>query len=157
MRDDLMTGEVTPADVWSPPHTRPAPTGAPPNGTPIAVVAHPYNVYDPYVNHCLLARLEDLGASVMTPERLGARPGADYRAFEHELIGAAKLAIGQRLVRGLVAVVAFGCGPDGVMQESLLRLQTVAPKDAQSLAPGRRAAGGSWLPSSSGLTWSRLR
>jgi predicted nucleotide-binding protein (sugar kinase/HSP70/actin superfamily) len=122
LREDLRSGAVTPAALWRLPAAMPSPTSTSASAVRIAVVGHPYNLYDPFLNHSLLARLEGIGASVTTPERLGVGPGDDYWAFEYELVGAAKLAIRQRLVQGLIAVVAFGCGPDGVMQEQVREL-----------------------------------
>ncbi|HEY67201.1 MAG: hypothetical protein DRI79_08990 [Chloroflexi bacterium] len=116
MRTDFRTGRITPADFAS---SRPIglPAAQPSNSLTVAVVGHPYNLYDPFVNHNLLTRLARLGAEVLTPERLGPRPGVDYWTFEYELVGAARLAVEQAGVNGLIAVVAFGCGPDGVMLE----------------------------------------
>lgn len=91
------------------------------DGLPIAVVGHPYNLYDPSINHQLLTRLARLGVNVLTPERLGPQPADDYWAFEYELVGAARLAL-ERGVKGLIAVVAFGCGPDAILVDELQRL-----------------------------------
>nr|HID12828.1 hypothetical protein [Anaerolineae bacterium] len=115
-------GRITPADFAAPQPHGPPVTQSPDCPT-IAVVGHPYNLYDPFVNHNLLTRLARLGAEVVTPERLGPRPGADYWTFEYELVGAAQLAVEQAGVNGLIAAVAFGCGPDGVMLE---RVQEIA-------------------------------
>jgi predicted nucleotide-binding protein (sugar kinase/HSP70/actin superfamily) len=112
-RAAMLEGTLTPAGF-----DRPG-LGAPPlDGTTVAVIGHPYNLYDPFVNHNLLARLAGLGVGVLTPERLGPWPDADYWTFEYELVGAARLAL-ESNVAGLVAVVAFGCGPDAVMLEEL--------------------------------------
>jgi predicted nucleotide-binding protein (sugar kinase/HSP70/actin superfamily) len=92
----------------------------------IAVVGHPYNLYDPFVNHNLLPRLARVGARILVPERLGPWPEADYWTFEYELVGATLLALAREEVAGLVAVIPFGCGPDGVMIEEVQRLAAKA-------------------------------
>lgn len=93
----------------------------PESGLPVAVVGHPYNLYDPFINHQLLARLIRLGVNPLTPERLGPESGNNYWTFEHELVGAAQRAL-ERGVRGIIAVAAFGCGPDAVLVEEVQRL-----------------------------------
>ena len=94
-----------------------------PAGNPtVAIVAHPYKLYDPFVNHNLLARLGRLGIGVLTPERLGPWPAADYWTFEYELVGATRLALERDDVAGIIALVAFGCGPDGPMLEEIQQL-----------------------------------
>ena len=117
-RQAMMEGRLTPADFDRPPGDPPP---APPDGLPVAVVGHPYNLYDPFINHHLLARLARLGVNALTPERLGPQPADDYWAFEYELVGAARLAL-ERGVRGLIAVVAFGCGPDAILLDEVQRL-----------------------------------
>jgi predicted nucleotide-binding protein (sugar kinase/HSP70/actin superfamily) len=98
-----------------------------PAGDPIvAVLGHPYNLYDPFINHNLLARLAKMGIAVLVPERLGPWPAADYWTFEYELVGAAYLALAREEVTGLVVVVPFGCGPDGVMVETVRLLAAEA-------------------------------
>jgi predicted nucleotide-binding protein (sugar kinase/HSP70/actin superfamily) len=84
------------------------------------------------VNHNLLARLARLGAGVLAPERLGPWPAADYWTFEYELVGAARLALESK-VAGLIAVIAFGCGPDSVMLEEL---QGLAGRQPPATRPG---------------------
>ncbi|MDP2727608.1 MAG: acyl-CoA dehydratase activase-related protein, partial [Dehalococcoidia bacterium] len=48
---------------------------APPTQTPthltIAVIGHPYNIYDDFITHRILYRLNSLGARVVTPEIAG--------------------------------------------------------------------------------------
>lgn len=121
-RAAMQEGRATPAD-FDRPEAAPLPSG---NGPTVAVVGHPYNLYDPFVNHNLLARLAGLGVRLLTPERLGPWPAADYWTFEYELVGAARLALEQGGVAGVIAVVAFGCGPDGMMLDEVRRLAELA-------------------------------
>jgi predicted nucleotide-binding protein (sugar kinase/HSP70/actin superfamily) len=121
-RQAMMEGRLTPAGFDRPPGELPP---APADGLPVAVVGHPYNLYDPFINHQLLARLARLGVNALTPERLGPQPADDYWAFEYELVGAARLAL-ERGVKGLIAVVAFGCGPDAILLDEVQRLSREA-------------------------------
>jgi len=116
-RQAMQEGRLTPAEFDRPGKTPPWP----PDGIPVAVVGHPYNLYDPFINHQLLVRLARLGVNPLTPERLCPQPGADYWAFEHELVGATRQAL-ERGVRGVIAVVAFGCGPDAVLVDEVRQL-----------------------------------
>ena len=98
----------------------PVPASAP---LTVAVVGHPYNLYDDYATHRLLARLRALGVRVRTSdsvhpadrwsgvEELVRTP---YWTFEDEVVGASSRLLRQR-VDGLVSVSAFGCAPDSVM------------------------------------------
>lgn len=121
-RQAMMEGRLTPAAF-----DRPAGDGPRwlSDGIPIAVVGHPYNLYDPFINHQLLSRLARLGVNALTPERLGPQPGDDYWTFEYELVGAARVAL-ERGVKGLIAVVAFGCGPDAVLLDEMQQLSREA-------------------------------
>ncbi len=119
----MLEGRLTPADFDQPSIDRAPPS---PGRIPIAVVGHPYNLYDPFVNHNLLARLARLEVEVLTPERLGPWPAADYWTFEYELVGATRLALERGDIAGVIGVVAFGCGPDGVMLEEIRQLTSQA-------------------------------
>jgi len=119
-RADLRAGRLSPADFaparsdgrlspkWPPPA---------PDAPLVAVVGHPYLLYDPFVNHNLLLRLRRLGLRLLLPEQLSDEllPGSGYWTFESELVGAAERALVRDDVAGIIAVSAFGCGPDGVM------------------------------------------
>jgi predicted nucleotide-binding protein (sugar kinase/HSP70/actin superfamily) len=144
---DLLVRGVDPhqalRDARETPGTRPA-VGAPGTGVPahsnpvdngrpnagpsagwptVAVVGHPYTLYDDYVTHRLLARLCALNVRVRTSdsvrpasrwgavERLGQIP---YWTFEDEIVGAGGSLLNQD-VDGLISVSAFGCAPDSVM------------------------------------------
>jgi predicted nucleotide-binding protein (sugar kinase/HSP70/actin superfamily) len=100
----------------------------------VAVVGHPYNLYDDYVTHRLLDRLRALGVRVLTPEAVP--PGdrwasvqeladAPYWSYEDEYVGAAgsllRCAPRRGVVDGLLSVSAFGCAPDSVMSSVLDR------------------------------------
>lgn len=95
----------------------------------IALVGHPYNIYDEYVNHNLVGRLRAMNVRLLTPEMISLEGlnggladivGKPYFTYEREVVGAG----GHYLkadVDGLISVVAFGCGPDSMMIELVVR------------------------------------
>jgi predicted nucleotide-binding protein (sugar kinase/HSP70/actin superfamily) len=95
----------------------------------VAVVGHPYNIYDGYINHNLLHRLSKMGAQVSTAEdapgaaldagtaRLVGKP---YWTYEDEVVGAAGHYLNGE-ADGVMVVVSFGCGPDSVMVDVVQR------------------------------------
>lgn len=98
-------------------------------GMTVALIGHPYNIYDEFITHRILHRLRSLGAYVVTPEMAGREAlgcgvekliGRPYWTYEDEIVGAA----GHYLhsdVDGVVAVVSFGCGPDSTMVDVVQR------------------------------------
>ena len=99
----------------------------------VAVVGHPYNIYDGYINHKLVERLGKMGARVVTAEmaaegaldagtaRLVGKP---YWTFEDEVVGAAGHYLYQG-ADGVLCVVSFGCGPDSLMVDVIQRAAKV--------------------------------
>jgi predicted nucleotide-binding protein (sugar kinase/HSP70/actin superfamily) len=99
----------------------PARGSQPATGLTLGVVGHPYLLRDEYINHSLLRRLEGLGVRLLTPEALpvGAaeravhvHSGEAYWAYAPSLLGAGLCFLETEAVDGLVAAIAFGCGPD---------------------------------------------
>ena len=91
----------------------------------IAIIGHPYLLYDEHVNHRLIHRLEQAHNRVLTPEMLSAEElqsattrlvGRAYWTYEEEVVGA-----GGHYLRsgadGVIGIIAFGCGPDSVMMD----------------------------------------
>jgi len=95
----------------------------------IALIGHPYLIYDPYVNHDLVDRLRKMGAKTAFPEavtedelrasmvKLGEQ---QYWGYEEGIMGAGGHYL-QNGVDGLISIAAFGCGPDSLMAELLQR------------------------------------
>jgi predicted nucleotide-binding protein (sugar kinase/HSP70/actin superfamily) len=89
----------------------------------VAVIGHQYVIYDDYINHRLISRLQAMGVRVFTPEmaepealdiamtRLG---GAPHWSFEADIIGAGAYYL-ETKVDGIISVAVFGCGPDSMM------------------------------------------
>jgi predicted nucleotide-binding protein (sugar kinase/HSP70/actin superfamily) len=90
----------------------------------IAVIGHPYLIHDPYVSHRLIRRLRAQGVRVMTPEMAPARDldaamsrltGQPRWTYEADVVGAGGYYLEDRPADGIIAVIAFACGPDSVM------------------------------------------
>ncbi|MBI2864692.1 MAG: hypothetical protein HYX94_09055 [Chloroflexi bacterium] len=98
-------------------------------GVKVALVGHPYNIFDEYVNHRVLHRLRTLGVRVVSTEMAAIEDlnkgverlvGGPYWTYENDVVGAG----GHYLhsdVDGVISVVAFGCGPDSVMLDVVQR------------------------------------
>lgn len=95
----------------------------------VALIGHPYNIYDEYVNHNLVGRLRAMNVELVTPEMI-SQDGLDagismlvgkpYFTFEREVIGAGGHYLAGE-VDGIISVVAFGCGPDSMMIDMVAR------------------------------------
>ena len=112
------------------------------NDLTIAVVGHPYCLYDDYVNHNLIAHLRDLGARVVTSEMVGlddARRGIERTThqvrwfYENWMSGAAGYYLYRSDVDGLIAALAFACAPDSTMVETVKRRAHALNRSAMSL------------------------
>lgn len=108
----------------------------------IGLVGHPYCLYDDYVNHNLIKRLSDLGIHIRTGEmvspadaRLGiARTtGRTLWFFDELMSGAAGYYLYESQVDGLIAAVAFACGPDSTMVETINRRAHAARRSCLTL------------------------
>jgi predicted nucleotide-binding protein (sugar kinase/HSP70/actin superfamily) len=108
----------------------------------IAVVGHPYMLYDSYITHNVLGRLQRLGVRVVTPEMAPADglndgitrlTGRKYWVYEGEVTGAAGYYLNQPEVDGVIVMVAFGCGPDSTMLDVAQRAARQQHKPLMSL------------------------
>lgn len=95
----------------------------------IALVGHPYLLYDEHITHRLLNRLKQAHYRIVTPEMLAAAEldsgiariaGKAYWTYEEEVVGAAGHYL-QTSVDGIIGIMAFGCGPDSVMMDMVRR------------------------------------
>lgn len=106
---------------------KPLPGG---NDLLIALLGHPYNIYDPYISMDIIGRLQAMGATVATaehvPEKIiksnaGRLPKKLFWTLGSRMIGAAFYYFEQPDVSGMVHVAAFGCGPDSMTGELIER------------------------------------
>jgi len=97
--------------------------------TNIALIGHPYLLYDEYLNHRLIHRLEQAGNRVLTPEMLTSDElesasvklaGTTYWTYGEEVVGAGEHYL-QDGADGIIGILTFGCGPDSLMMEMVRR------------------------------------
>ncbi len=91
----------------------------------IAVLGHPYNIYDPYTSLNLINRLRKMGVEVVTAEMLSPRsiareanrlPKKLFWTYEKEIVGAALYWLRKKSVDGVIYVLSFACGPDSLIE-----------------------------------------
>ena len=99
-------------------------------GLRVAIIGHPYNIYDPYICMNVIKRLNNQGVRVMTPEgipedtvrhRAAALPKKLFWTMGQRMIGAAFHYMHDRQVDGIIHVASFGCGPDSMTGELIER------------------------------------
>ena len=95
----------------------------------IALIGHPYLLYDEHINHRLIHRLEQAGYKVLTPEMLTAKEletaivrlvGSSYWTYEEEVVGAGGYYL-ESGADGVIGIMTFGCGPDSLMMDMVRR------------------------------------
>lgn len=95
----------------------------------IAVVGHPYLLYDEHLNHRLIHRLVQANCRVLTPEMLTDEQlesatarlvGRAYWTYEEEVVGAGGYYL-ENEADGVIGIMTFGCGPDSLMMDTLRR------------------------------------
>jgi len=100
-----------------------------PTQATIAVIGHPYLLYDEHINHRLIHRLEQAGNRVLTPEMLTDEElesatarlvSRAYWTYEHEVTGAGQHYL-ESEADGVIGIMTFGCGPDSVMMDMVHR------------------------------------
>ena len=105
------------------------PEAPPSTQATIALVGHPYLLYDEHINHRLIHRLEQAHYKVLTPEMLTTEQlelaitrmvGRPYWTYEEEVIGAGGHYL-ESGVDGVIGIMAFGCGPDSLMMNMVQR------------------------------------
>jgi len=103
----------------------------------VAVIAHGYNLYDERVSMKILDKLEALNVGTKTAEQLTQEQMNEgilsvgtklYWANEYEITGAAAHYIMSGDVDGVIAINAFGCGPDSLMIERISRFAKLKNK-----------------------------
>jgi len=95
----------------------------------IAIIGHPYLIYDEHVNHRLIHRLEQAGSRVLTTEMLTKEELRSatarlvvkaYWTYEDEVVGAGEHYLTGG-VDGIIGIMTFGCGPDSLMMDIVRR------------------------------------
>ena len=95
----------------------------------IAIIGHPYLLYDELINHRLIQRLERAHVRVLTPEMVRNEDresaisrvvGKAHWTYEDEVVGAGEHYLSGS-TDGVIGIVAFGCGPDSLMMDIVKR------------------------------------
>lgn len=116
---NLVIGEKVAADPVEPIHP-----------VTIAVISHHYNLYDDYLSMKLIQKLQNIGVNILTADNLSREQHLEgikslktvlYWSNEFEMTGAAGYFMNYAKVDGLITVTAFGCGPDSLMIERIIR------------------------------------
>jgi predicted nucleotide-binding protein (sugar kinase/HSP70/actin superfamily) len=97
---------------------------------PLAVVGHPYNLYDSYLNFGLLDRVREWGYEPLTPERvdegetgagMAAPRKAIYWSLARHIVASALHFLASGNLAGMIFVSSVACGPDSFCQDLLQR------------------------------------
>ncbi|MFC2022367.1 acyl-CoA dehydratase activase-related protein [Chloroflexota bacterium] len=98
----------------------------------IALIGHPYLLYDEFINHRLIHHLAQAGNRVLTSEVLTTEElesaiarlvSKAYWTYEEEIVGAGGHYL-QNGADGVIGIIAFGCGPDSLMMDTVHRQAT---------------------------------
>lgn len=96
----------------------------------VAVIGHAYNLYDTKASMDIFKKLEDYGVGHFSAYNLTEaqlRDGMNnmksevYWANELEMTGAAGYFLNSDTIDGIITINAFGCGPDSLMIERMIR------------------------------------
>ncbi|SFF94383.1 Predicted nucleotide-binding protein, sugar kinase/HSP70/actin superfamily [Desulfotomaculum arcticum] len=96
----------------------------------IAVIGHPYNIYDRFISMDMIKRLSESGVNVVTADHLaesvirreaGKLPKQLFWTLNQRMIGAAYRYFNEPEIHGLIHVASFGCGPDSMTGELIER------------------------------------
>lgn len=119
-------------------HSRDGANGCSPAGdgrTPVALIGHPYLIYDRQISMNIMAKMQQMGLTVLTPEMVDTKTADRAAAVlgkkifwsgSHHLAGAAlALMTASRPVKGVVFMTCFACGPDALIGELIAQRASV--------------------------------
>lgn len=96
----------------------------------VALVSHGYNIYDDRASMKIIEKLEEMDVKVYTYLQLSKEQALEgvntigehmYWANEYEMTGTAGHYLKDNKIDGIIALNAFGCGPDSLMVERIIR------------------------------------
>lgn len=96
----------------------------------VAVIGHPYNIYDGFISMNMIKRLEKAGFRVVTQDQLsedtlrhhaGKLPKKLFWTLGRNMTGGALHYLSDPGIKGLVHVASFACGPDSMTGELIER------------------------------------
>ena len=108
----------------------------------VALISHGYNIYDERASMKIFDKLENMGVKVFTAlnltdeqlqEGLNTIGHHQYWANSAEMTGAAGHYLKDNKIDGIVTLNAFGCGPDSLMVETIMRKSKEAGKPMLAL------------------------
>ena len=94
----------------------------------VVIMGHGYNLFDERISMNILKKLEKMGVKVYTGLNVSKEDAISaihnigeiqYWANELDLTGAAAYYMQNRRVDGIIALTAFGCGPDSLMVDEI--------------------------------------
>lgn len=94
----------------------------------VVIMAHGYNLFDERISMRLIKKLEKMGVKAYTSLNVAKKDALDsirqlgeiqYWANELELTGTAAYYMLNNKVDGIIALSAFGCGPDSLMVDEI--------------------------------------
>ncbi|MDD5772217.1 MAG: acyl-CoA dehydratase activase-related protein [bacterium] len=92
----------------------------------IAVVGHPYNIYDPNLNLDLMDKLKKKNVAIYTPDMIPMEiimnesnelPKRIFWTLSRDIVGASKYFIKHPDIDGIINIASFACGPDSIIGE----------------------------------------
>ena len=96
----------------------------------IALISHAYNIHDEHISMKVISKIEKMGANVFLANELSQAEMFEgfknletelYWANEYEMSGAAGFYMNDNKIDGLITITSFGCGPDSLMIERMIR------------------------------------
>ncbi len=96
----------------------------------IALLGHPYNIYDDYISMNLIQRLRSLGVRVITAdcvpqqtiaEQASRLPKKLFWTLGRKMVGAAHAFYDSSRFDGMIYLSSFGCGPESLVGELIAR------------------------------------
>ena len=109
----------------------------------IAIIGHPYNLYDEYLNFDLLNQVRQKGYQLLMPERVSGEEveGRNallrkkvYWSLSRRIVGAALSFLCSEQIEGMIFLSSFGCGPDSFSKDLVdRRVKTTDPVPYLSL------------------------
>ena len=108
----------------------------------VALVSHGYNIYDERASMKIFDKLEDMDVKVYTAlqltdkqmmEGIAALDQTPYWANSSEMTGAAGHYLKDNKIDGIIVLTSFGCGPDSLMIENIIRKSKEFTKPLLSL------------------------
>ena len=128
--EKVMEQGLTPREAINVLEKSPSSAGSNPGETPvdnlrIALIGHPYNLYDDYINMSLIDKLRQRNCRVITAEMLPAAVMEKEAAawsrdifwtLGRRMVGAACHFFNSDDIDGIVGCISFECGPDSLLQ-----------------------------------------